>query len=221
MTNTPEPARSEARRPPRPRRIIRAAIAVAVATIGLTLGPSTSALAAEDLTSSYPAVDSVTATAPDEMTLTFDQELRPGSDVVLIEVISPSGENVVVDEVSFNGASATQHLAANAGPGQYRVRWQLTSDGGELTEGEYAFTIDPALNTTAPSPDPTSDAAPSPHPDEAPSDYEAGTAPQADGIFLPFIGVMFPIAIIAPVAGMVLMMRRDRKRRDMRDSDEA
>lgn len=220
VTYEPEPTRAWTSRKPRTRRPARILILAVLAGAGLTLGASTTAFAAEDLVSSYPTADSTMATVPDEITLTFDENLRL-DDVVRIEVIAPSGENIATDDVGFSDASATQHLAADAAPGEYLVRWQITSSGAESAEGEYIYTIDPSLSTPEPSPDPTSDAVTSSHPEETPSGYEAGTAPQTDDIFLPFIGIMLPIAIIAPVGGMVLMMRRERKRRDARGSDEA
>lgn len=78
-------------------------------------------------------------------------------------------------------------------------------------------------STGAPTVEP--DDAPTPHPGETSSGYETKPAQRgADGL-MAFVGIMFPIVLVGPLVGIVLMMRQERRRRErgsraVRSSDE-
>ena len=87
---------------------------------------------------------------------------------------------------------------------------------GTFSHDEYTSTVAGMLNspdsTGAPTVEP--DDAPTPHPGETSSGYETKPAQQgADGL-MAFVGIMFPIVLVGPLVGIVLMMRQERRRRE-------
>lgn len=127
-----------------------AAVLAALATLLLTAPP---AAAHNTLRSSDPADGAAVATAPEQITLTFDQAaLEIGSEVV---VTAEDGTVVSDGPVQLADVSVVQPLADQRPAGAYRVDWRVTSADGHPISGTFAFTATEAVGGAVPTPSPT------------------------------------------------------------------
>ena len=111
--------------------------------------PST-VLAHAELVTAEPAADAVLATAPDAVTITFDDELdADGSQLV---VIGPGGADagsggVDLDVAERNVLTASLSTSAD---GEYTVEWTAQSADGHQERGGHTFRVGASMGTTAP-----------------------------------------------------------------------
>ncbi len=126
--------------------------ALAAAVLGplvLALALAAPAQAHASLVSSSPEDGASVATLPDEVSLTFSQEVRAPAYVV---VTGPGGDLASGDPV-IDGDTVTQ--AVTAGPaGDYSLTFRVVSSDGHPITGEVAFTVTEGDGST-----PDSDAA--------------------------------------------------------------
>jgi copper resistance protein C len=120
-----------------PRTLAKLALA-ALAVAGL----STQALAHAHLKSSVPA-DKSTVTAPQELDLTFSEELN-----LKFTGVKVSGPNKSViktgDAMLMDGKVGLMvPITETLGPGAYTVEWHALSADGHKTTGTFAFTVKP------------------------------------------------------------------------------
>ncbi|MBO9569629.1 MAG: copper resistance protein CopC [Cellulomonas iranensis] len=139
----------------------RARVALALVVTGLlaltTAGP---AAAHNALRSSDPADGSTVATAPDAITLTFDQAaLELGTEIV---VTAADGTIVSEGPAQLVDTSVVQPLAAERPAGAYSVMWRVTSADGHPIIGAFSFTATDAAGAPAAPAEPTPDAQPTP-----------------------------------------------------------
>lgn len=110
------------------------------------ISPGDVAAHADLESASPPAGGTITALPPD-MTLTFSEEVKPGSAVV--EVTGPDGSRVdtgdaAVDLTDPERSTVTVSLFAG-GAGEYQVHWETVSNSdNDQSSGEYAFSVQPA-----------------------------------------------------------------------------
>lgn len=143
------------------------------------------AAAHNTLRSSDPADGATVATAPPQVTLTFDQEaLDLGTQVV---VTGPDGAVVSDGPAQLVDTSVVQPLVATLPAGAYTVEWRVTSADGHPLSGALAFTASGAAGAVAaPAPDAPADApAAEPTQDAAtaagPTPSATADAPAVDG----------------------------------------
>ncbi len=85
-----------------------------------------------------PAVESTVAAAPQEISLSFTQNLEPSFSTV--EITGPSGARVDAGKAQVSGNTMRVGLKA-AGPGTYRVHWRALSVDTHTTQGSFTFHV--------------------------------------------------------------------------------
>ncbi|MGY2746086.1 copper resistance CopC/CopD family protein [Arthrobacter sp. UYCu723] len=133
------------RAPRRTHRLGRAA-ALLAATAGLVFAGLLSAVPASahsNLLFTAPAADSTVATAPETLTLLFDEPVTTAGTPVTL--VGPGGSR-------SPGASRLTHenraleipVPGPGGPGIYTVQWQVTAGDGDVMSGSYRYAVGPS-----------------------------------------------------------------------------
>jgi methionine-rich copper-binding protein CopC len=130
--------------PPRRRMPMWAAALLLAATWVVLLPLPAQAHAA--LVSSSPSDGAVVASAPTEVTFTFDETVMAPAYVV---VKAPDGSNVVQGSATISGATVTQAVRLVPQQGAYSASYRVVSDDGHPVQGTIDFTVDPAHAATA------------------------------------------------------------------------
>lgn len=127
------------------RRRRAAGLGVGLLTAGLlALGTGTAA-AHNVLVDTDPDDGSTVQTAPDAITLTFNEPaIALGTQ---IQVTGPDGAELAVGEPQLVDTSVVQPLADARPAGEYHVVWRVTSADGHPIEGELAFEATDAVGT--------------------------------------------------------------------------
>lgn len=110
-------------------------VATTLVVVGSTAGPAT---AHASLTGSDPAAGSVLATAPERITLEFNEDVAARPAVV---VTAPDGSAVDVGAVRPDGASVVADVADADQRGVYTVAYRVVSADGHPVEGELEYTV--------------------------------------------------------------------------------
>lgn len=85
-----------------------------------------------------PAVESTVATPPQEISLSFTQNLEPSFSTV--QVTGPDGARVDAGKAQISGNTMRVGLKA-AGPGTYHVHWHALSVDTHTTQGSFTFHV--------------------------------------------------------------------------------
>lgn len=118
--------------------IVRASTAVVgLVVAALGAGP---AHAHAFLDHATPAVESTVTPQPQEISLSFTQNLEPSFSSV--EVTGPNGARVDAGKAQISGNSMRIGLKA-AGPGTYHVHWRALSVDTHTTQGSFTFHVGP------------------------------------------------------------------------------
>ncbi|MYS33888.1 copper transport protein [Streptomyces sp. KhCrAH-43] len=121
------------------------------AVFGLLLAVAAPASAHAALTGSDPQDGAVVATAPQQVTLTFSEQVALGSDS--IRVLDPSGKRADTDAAPrdlHSGATVKYGVALRGGlpDGTYTVAWQAVSADSHPVSGAFTFSIGAPSETT-------------------------------------------------------------------------
>jgi methionine-rich copper-binding protein CopC len=85
-----------------------------------------------------PAGGSTVAAPPQELSLSFTQNLEPSFSTV--EVTGPSGDRIDQGKPQISGNTMRVGLKAS-GPGTYHVHWHALSVDTHTTQGSFAFHV--------------------------------------------------------------------------------
>lgn len=99
------------------------------------------------LVSSDPAVGSSLAVFPENITLTFNEELLTlgGSRSNYLELIAPSGESIKVSESVATGERLFASVSvSDPEPGSYSILYRVVSRDGHVIEDEIQFSFEPS-----------------------------------------------------------------------------
>jgi len=123
------------------RRRAGALIAVLVAALGIVVAVAGPASAHATLESTTPAQNSVVASAPGRVTLTFDEGVGVSADS--IRVFDPAGERVDDGHTAStsNPDTIAIGLRSGLGDGTYTVAWHVISADSHPVEGAYIFSV--------------------------------------------------------------------------------
>ncbi len=151
----PSTARTVAAAAPHPMptapRLLAVLAALLLALAALVAGAAR-ADAHNSLQGSDPADGSTVATAPDRITLTFDEPAQAlGTEIV---VIDPDGATVSSGAAELLDATVGQPLAGSLPAGAYSVQWRVTSADGHPISGAFTFTASAATTVGATDPGP-------------------------------------------------------------------
>ncbi len=136
-------------------KILRAAAITLLCGLTLLVG-ATPALAHARLQSSNPADGSSTATAPQRVSLTFNEPMQQG--FATLTVIGPDGTAYQSGEATADGDTVGIGVSPLGPAGRYEIGYRVVSEDGHPVTGSVAFML------TAPGPAATTAAAPSRRP---------------------------------------------------------
>jgi len=189
------------------------ATSLLIALLGVVVG-ATAAQAHNVLRSTDPADGSTVATAPDQVTLTFDEPaIALGTQV---DVHGPDGSLVSVGQPVLVDSAVSQALSDDRPAGTYTVEWRVTSDDGHPITGRLTFTAsaattpesapvggagDQATATPTAGSEPTSSAVANPSPSATPVDEPGGDSSSG-------AAVVVAVVIAAAVLSWLLWRRR-------------
>lgn len=186
---------------------IRTALAgVAVAAAAAVLALAAPAAAHDELVSSTPAAGEELAVAPEQIVLTFSNELlsleeNSGTDMT---VVDESGRDWVAGAPVVEADTVTVPLEPGMSGGEYVVTWRVVSSDGHPTDGEYSFSV--AADAVAPEPTQTAD-------DET-AELEEPAATEApaetDATPWPLLITLGAVVLAAIILISVLVARRKR-----------
>ncbi|MGB3696596.1 MAG: copper resistance CopC family protein [Gordonia sp. (in: high G+C Gram-positive bacteria)] len=120
-----------------------AVVAVVALLTGLFAGP---AAAHSALIASNPEQGAKIATAPDKVTLTFNEELK--SQYAVLKVVGPDNHFWQQGEPVVQGTEMSVALNGLGPAGQYKVNYRVTSADGHPVEGQVSFETTAAGNGT-------------------------------------------------------------------------
>ncbi|TQN27751.1 hypothetical protein FHX37_4480 [Haloactinospora alba] len=127
-----------------------AAVLVSLATagaLGTALAPA--ALAHNTLVGSTPEDGATLDTAPEEVELTFNDEIGEGNNAVAVS--GPDGDDHTDGDVTVDGDTATAQLRPLEESGEYTVSYRIVSADGHLLEEELVFSLsDSAVSDQSP-----------------------------------------------------------------------
>ncbi len=137
MTRSSSP-RGVRRRWQRAARAALGASALGLAS-GVLVGGAPAASAHDSLASSSPGADSVVATAPEAVSLTFGG--RPQGLGATVVVADASGTDWVADAARVEGRVVQVPLRSGLPDGNYQVRWRIVSADGAVISGFFDFGV--------------------------------------------------------------------------------
>jgi copper resistance protein C len=111
---------------------------VAALMLSIAVFATGSAYAHAFLDHATPAVGSTVAALPQEISLSFTQNLEPSFSSV--EVTGPNGARVDAGKAQISGNAMKVGLKA-AGPGTYHVHWRALSVDTHTTQGSFTFHV--------------------------------------------------------------------------------
>ena len=193
-------------------RSFRPAFVLAALLAAFVVAGAPVASAHDVLVSSSPEDGAQLDAPPEDLTLTFNNELVDlGEEAAAVVVTDGSGTEVASGPLAIDGRDATFDLPDLAG-GEFTAAWSVVSSDGHRIQGELAFTVTEASaapETSAPaasaSPATTPEASATPTPSATPSDDAKGlTLP---GYALPIFGV----GILAALIATIIRLRRTQR----------
>jgi copper resistance protein C len=150
-------------------RLRRALVVTLLGIVGM-LAAAAPAFAHSQLEGSDPADGASLDAGPPRITLTFNEDMPPGFDVVT--VVGPDGKVWQNGEVTTSGPTVSVPVAPLGPAGRYQVGYRVVSADGHPVQGRTSFTLTKAGSGTAPAqPAPTTGPAAA----AAPADSGGGT----------------------------------------------
>jgi methionine-rich copper-binding protein CopC len=127
---------------------LRRAIVVTLLSLVGMLGAAAPAFAHSQLEGSDPADGASLDAGPPQISLTFNEDMPPGFDVVT--VVGPDGKVWQNGEVTTSGPTVSVPVAPLGPAGRYQVGYRVVSADGHPVQGTTSFTLTRAGSGTAP-----------------------------------------------------------------------
>jgi copper resistance protein C len=183
--------------------LIRRLLTVSVLSGLVLVGAAAPAFAHAELTASNPAKGASLATAPTEVSLTFDEPVTLGQNP--IAVTGPGGASWFVGKPTIAGPVITVPVHASGPAGAYTLTYRVIADDGDDVTGSVAFTMTAAAGpvSTSKTPPTTTDA--------LSSSAENASATTDDDTGLP-VWVWIVIAVVVVIGGAAIAFRASRSR---------
>jgi copper resistance protein C len=192
------------------RSLLRAAAAAAL----LLIVYSASAFAHAAFVSGTPGPGDEVAGSPDEIVISFSQNLDPSR--TSLEVRDASGASVARGGELGDGPREFRLALPELAPGAYEVRWtSFSAEDGELARDSYGFTVVAAPSPSpSPSPSPIPSSAPSPSPTPlpvtpapSPSAVEPANETPASGDGVVILPILAASLVVGGIAVWLLRRR--------------
>lgn len=120
--------------------------ALLAATAGLVFAGLLAAVPASahaNLLFTAPAADSTAASAPETLTLLFDEPVTTAGTPVTL--LGPDGSRSLgTPSLSHESRALEISVPGSAGPGIYTVQWQVTATDGDVMSGSYRYAVGPS-----------------------------------------------------------------------------
>jgi methionine-rich copper-binding protein CopC len=155
-------------------RVLRTVAVTLLAGLALLLGAAP-ALAHARLQSSDPADGASLDTAPQRVSLTFNEAMTP--DFTTITVVGPDGQtHYETGEIAVDGGVVSAAVSPLGAAGRYEIGYRVVSADGHPVTGSVAFTLTtPGAGEGAAAPAPSGAPAPAADPaPTAPADTDGG-----------------------------------------------
>ena len=151
------------------------------------------AAAHTDVVSTSPASGDVLAEVPQDITLTFDEELVP--ETVVVSVQDGTGMVVRVAQPTVDGSTVTVVLPPGLTPPDYTVNYRVVSQDGHPVTGTFSFQAGtrPAVEESTPASTPASTDASAPA--STPASTDASADASGSGLVGPGIAIAIGLAI--------------------------
>ena len=191
------------------RALLRLPAAAVTICAALLLGAAP-AFAHTRLESSDPADGSSLATAPESVSLQFNEDLQ--ADFATVTVVGPDGTQYQKGAVSAAGGQVSVAVSPLGPAGTYQIGYRVVSDDGHPIQGKLSFSMTAAGPGGAlPSPSATVPSAPAPAPAPAPAgvDPQASTQQSGGAPIWPWLAG----AVVLVGAGAAVALRLGRQRR--------
>ena len=184
--------------------VLRLLAATVAAGLALLLGAAP-AVAHTRLESSDPADKSSVDTAPESVSLTFNEDIS--AELASISVVGPDGTNYATGPVSTAGGQVSTAVSPLGPAGAYEIGYRVVSDDGHPVQGKLTFTLTtPGPAASAPTAAPAVAAAAAPTAQAGPPattavDPQASSRPSEGAPIWPWlVGAVILVAVGAVVA---------------------
>nr|WP_091127254.1 copper resistance CopC family protein [Micromonospora eburnea] len=185
--------------PARSRRPSLAGLVAAALAAVVVLVPASPAAAHNSLQAADPARDARLSAPPTQISLRFLQKLDPAFTTI---VLTDAGQGKIpTSEPAVTGATGSVTISEPLANGSYTVAYRVVSTDGHPVQGSYAFTVADPTASAAPTADTGAGSPTSADP--------AASARRSDGSG-PLPLVAGAIAVVAAIAGVMLVLRRRR-----------
>lgn len=187
---------------------IRTALAGAAVAVVALLTVAAPASAHDELVSTSPAFDEQLTTAPEQVVLTFSDDVLQlsGSNGTAMTVVDESGADWVAGDPVISADTVTVPLKSGMPNGDFTVTWKIVSSDGHPTSGEYAFSLAAAAaptpaattpETTQPSAEPSAPTSTQSPSAEAPSETDAAPWPLLIGLGVVLLAAIVIVVVIS------------------------
>ncbi|OJU42555.1 MAG: hypothetical protein BGN97_09510 [Microbacterium sp. 69-10] len=190
---------------------IRTALVGAVVAAAAVLVVAAPASAHDQIVSSTPAADEQLTSAPEQVVLTFSNNLLSLSDNsgTAMTVTDANGEDWVSGAPVVTADAVTVPLKPDMPNGAYDVTWKVVSSDGHPTSGEYSFSIAAPVDQ-APSATPSATPSQSVQPPTSQATQTPAPAPTEQSAPWPLLIGLGVVLLIALVVVIVIAARRRR-----------
>jgi methionine-rich copper-binding protein CopC len=101
------------------------------------------------LVSSSPQKDSVVASLPQLISITFAEDLVVIGNSNSVSVLDSTGEEVSFGEISVLGPTLSKQLTPSDKTGKFKVEYRAVASDGHVINGDFTFTVEEVLVTTS------------------------------------------------------------------------
>ena len=185
--------------------ILRGALSVLLAVFAVFLAAAP-AMAHTTLKTSDPADGSSLSSAPEKVTLTFEEAVTLPSDP--INITGPDGAVWTVGTATISGASVTAPVEAVGPAGRYTLNYTVIADDGDDVKGAVHFTLTTAASPTTADAAPTTVAAPVAAAPTTQAPTPAGGQSSGTSVWLWIAVAVIVVAILAAL-GVARSRRRN------------
>jgi len=186
---------------------MRTLLSATVLALLAVLAMASPALAHATLTASNPAEGAQVATAPTQLTLTFNEPVSP--DQVTITVTGPGGATWQVGAITGTDTTLTAPVQPAGPAGPYTMSYSIQSADEHPVTGAVNFAMTTAVVTTTTPPPTTTEPTTTEPTAPAPAPRAQDTSADDDGIP---VWVWIVGAVVVLVAGVAVALGLSRKR---------
>ncbi len=100
------------------------------------------------LVSENPAAESQIKELPNELLLTFAENLIQIGDSTSLNLTDESGDEYTTGDLSINGSVVSKKVESRGAFGKFKVSYRVVAADGHVIKGEYFFTVEPSAVET-------------------------------------------------------------------------